>query len=327
MKKILLLLVALVCATVSFAQNTVVATLTHGDEIKMFYGLYAFRDAHNAAENGDIINLSGGNFQAVKITKALTIRGAGFDCANPTYISGNFDIQIPTEVTERLSFEGCRMTNTVTVRGTLTNAYFMKNSIQYIRMYDGNQNMVNGTFANCAIFGVELKGKSTMQFVNSFVESFDNQSSESASASFLNCVIHPSSDGWLANNIRSSMLVNCILFGNNQYNSYSLPNSTSAINCVAAGKGCRTAFNDVIAKQNCSYANMDIFKDSNEWNDLTDEAKAKYLGNDGTPVGMFGGMLPYNTTPTYPQITKMNVANKTTADGKLSVEIEVSAAK
>ena len=50
-------------------------------------------------------------------------------------------------------------------------------------------------------------------------------------------------------------------------------------------------------------------------------------GIDGTPVGKFGGMIPYNMTPSYPQITKMNVAAKTTADGKLSVEIGVSAAQ
>ena len=59
--------------------------------------------------------------------------------------------------------------------------------------------------------------------------------------------------------------------------------------------------------------------------ELTEEAKTKYLGTDGTEVGIYGGLLPYNSTPSYPQITKMNVANKTTADGKLSVEIEVSA--
>ena len=53
----------------------------------------------------------------------------------------------------------------------------------------------------------------------------------------------------------------------------------------------------------------------------------KYLGIDGTPVGKFGGMIPYDMMPSYPQITKMNVAAKTTADGKLSVEIGVSAAQ
>ena len=65
----------------------------------------------------------------------------------------------------------------------------------------------------------------------------------------------------------------------------------------------------------------------NQTFELTDAAKAKYLGTDGTEVGMHGGVLPYDTTPSYPQITKMNVASKTTADGKLSVEIEVSAAE
>lgn len=33
--------------------------------------------------------------------------------------------------------------------------------------------------------------------------------------------------------------------------------------------------------------------------------------------------LPYSAIPTNPQITKFNVASKTTADGKLSVDIEV----
>ena len=61
--------------------------------------------------------------------------------------------------------------------------------------------------------------------------------------------------------------------------------------------------------------------------ELTDEAKTAFLGDDGTEMGMYGGVMPYNSTPSYPQITKMNVANKATADGKLSVEIEVSAAQ
>ena len=60
---------------------------------------------------------------------------------------------------------------------------------------------------------------------------------------------------------------------------------------------------------------------------LTDEAAAKYLGNDGTQVGIYGGNLPYDENPTIPQITKCNVASKSTADGKLSVDIEVKAAE
>ena len=44
---------------------------------------------------------------------------------------------------------------------------------------------------------------------------------------------------------------------------------------------------------------------------------------DGGEIGIYGGSLPYSAVPTNPQITKFNVASKTTADGKLSVDIEV----
>ena len=65
----------------------------------------------------------------------------------------------------------------------------------------------------------------------------------------------------------------------------------------------------------------------NETYELTETAKATYLGTDGTQVGIYGGMLPFDTTPSNPRITKCNVAAKSTADCKLSVDIEVKAAE
>ena len=41
----------------------------------------------------------------------------------------------------------------------------------------------------------------------------------------------------------------------------------------------------------------------------------------------YGGNLPYSMHILSPQITKCNVAAKTTSDGKLSVDIEVKAAE
>ena len=71
----------------------------------------------------------------------------------------------------------------------------------------------------------------------------------------------------------------------------------------------------------------DLEKLDSETFELTDEAKTKYLGTDGTEVGIYGGNLPFDPTPSNPQITKCNVASKSTADGKLSVDIEVRAAE
>lgn len=321
MKKFFVYLMAVVtmavCPVSAFAQNTLVATLTHGDEIRMFYGTNALQQACSAATHGDVINLSGGNFQSTKITKAVAVRGTGIHDANPTYIVNDFDVEIPANVTEKLSFEGCRITNTMTIKGTLSNAYFLKNSLAGVSVFSSNGKMDNGMFVNCDVYGMSLYGQSTAQIINSYVEHFSNSGKL---ASFVNCVIN--TNGY-AHLYKCCQFVNCIMYG--MSGGY-FPSTCSAMNCVDVS-GYKNALNNISLKENCSYAGMDIFQESNVWNDLTDEAKAKYLGIDGTPVGKFGGMIPYNMTPSYPQITKMNVAAKTTADGKLSVEIGVSAAQ
>lgn len=321
MKKFFVYLMAVVtmavCSVSAFAQNTLVATLTHGDEIRMFYGTNALQQACSAATHGDVINLSGGNFQSTKITKAVAVRGTGIHDANPTYIVNDFDVEIPANVTEKLSFEGCRITNTMTIKGTLSNAYFLKNSLAGVSVFSSNGKMDNGMFVNCDVYGMSLYGQSTAQIINSYVEHFSNSGKL---ASFVNCVIN--TNGY-AHLYKCCQFVNCIMYG--MSGGY-FPSTCSAMNCVDVS-GYKNALNNISLKENCSYAGMDIFQESNVWNDLTDEAKAKYLGIDGTPVGKFGGMIPYNMTPSYPQITKMNVAAKTTADDKLSVEIGVSAAQ
>ncbi len=321
MKKFFVYLMAVVtmavCSVSAFAQNTLVATLSHGDEIRMFYGTNALQQACSAATHGDVINLSGGKFQSTKITKAVAVRGTGIHDANPTYIVNVFDVEIPANVTEKLSFEGCRITNTMTIKGTLSNAYFLKNSLADVSVFSSNGKMDNGMFVNCDVYGMSLYGQSTAQIINSYVEQFSNSGKL---ASFVNCVIN--TNGY-AHLYKCCQFVNCIMYG---MSGGCFPSTCSAMNCVDVS-GYKNALNNMSLKENCSYAGMDIFQGSNVWKDLTDEAKAKYLGIDGTPVGKFGGMIPYDMTPSYPQITKMNVAAKTTADGKLSVEIGVSAAQ
>lgn len=340
MKKLFLSLVAaLVSTTMSFAQNTLVATLSHGENITMYYGTYALRDAMNAAASGDVINLSGGAFQAVNISKGVTMRGTGIDDAAPTYISGDFTINVPADDVNRLSMEGIRCTGTIMMQGTFNSPYFVKSAFHAF-YYSGNPAIKNAMFADCRISSsYTLAGTSTVQFINSYVSMFSNDSETTSAAAFINCVIRPnqSSNGNYSSHpedIKSSQLLNCIIYHNAsfaaQYNK--LPSSTIATNCVSIG------FDNLFGAQAANTGNKTssfagLFKSFTggyseaQQFELTDEAKTTYLGTDGTEVGMHGGVLPYNTTPSYPQITKMNVANKTTADGKLSVEIEVSAAE
>jgi len=335
MKKLFLTLVALVVATLSYAQSTLVATLSHEENITMYYGTYALRDAVNAAVSGDVINLSGGAFQAVNITKGITLRGTGIDDAAPSYISGDFTINVATDDANRLSMEGIRCTGTIYMQGAFDNPYFLKCAFKAIYYIDVPA-IKNAMIANCIVTNhVSIEGTCTMQILNCYIQEFFNYSDD-AQASLINCVIRPdhynqSQPEYIAN----SMLLNCIICttftnSNSNYNNgyhSALPSTSFAKNCISIGF--ENLFKNSQTNEGCTSASFEeVFKDFFGWNfELTDEAKTKYLGNDGTEVGMYGGMMPYTSTPSYPQITKMNVANKTTADGKLSVEIEVSAAE
>jgi len=331
MKKLFFSLVALICATMSYAQSTMVATLSHNEKVSMFYGANALRDAMNVAVSGDIINLSGGAFQAADITKAVTLRGTGINNADPTYIMNSFEIRIPIENNgKHLSMEGIRCTDVIRMRGYMENPVFMK--CQFVKFeFINTTNTKNALYSNCIITDmVYMEGgcNSSIQFINSYLNAFENYS---GSIIFCNCIIRP-----LFNNradlIQYSQLNNCVIFSGTNETVNSLPNSTIAKNCVGIGSKVNYLFNNSAVNTGCKISTFtEMFKtfkgnySDDQTFELTEVAKTKFTGTDGTQVGIYGGLVPYNPSPSYPQITKMNVANKTTADGKLSVEIEVSA--
>ena len=63
--------------------------------------------------------------------------------------------------------------------------------------------------------------------------------------------------------------------------------------------------------------------DYNEEYQLKSEIATSFLGNDGTEVGIHGGMNPYNSRPPYMIIKNTEVAGRTTEDDKLNVQIHL----
>lgn len=299
-------------ATVSFAQNSLVATLSHGGEVKMFYGVNAFKDAMEAAVDGDAISLSGGQFQSTDIKKAVSIRGAGISSDSPTIISGNIWVSIST-LDERLKIEGVRFNNVLTFIDNTTDPYLVRCGFGGLAVFDNTR---LAKFLNCEINMLGLASNSSSQFICSWINTICTPSGE-PSADYINCVIYSYYDTF--DRITNSSLLNCILINPGTYGFRSIPSSSTAQYCISSGNG--NPFGNMGAFSNNISDVYGIFMDNNPYNDLTDEAKAKYLGMDGTPVGMYGGPCPFDTTPSYPIITKMNVANKTTEDGMLKVEI------
>ena len=117
--RLMMLFVAAVLTNNVFAQGSLLATLNHEGTISTFYGAQAWKNAHDAAANGDVITLSSGTFLAVNITKAITVRGAGMGIdstavSEPTVITGDFTINIAEPGSNRLTLEGIYSNHTIT---------------------------------------------------------------------------------------------------------------------------------------------------------------------------------------------------------------------
>ena len=322
-KQIFLSLAALVIATMSYAQSNLVATLSHEGEISVFHGAGSLGQALEAADHGDIITLASGRYNAANITKAITLRGAGMeeDTSTGTFrtqIVGNFDINIPESIDEHLTIEGIYHETTIYMYGILSNAMLQKCRFASINYSSYNNTVSSLTCINCQITGsISLPENTSATFINSIL---NYPSNRNGNMEFVNSII----TGYYLNGIRNSSFTNCLFYIENNGYGY-LDGTNSAVNCV--GKG--DPFRNLPISTNVTLSEEDfnaLFKEGSFY-ELTDESKAKYVGLDGTEIGIYGGNLPWNTRILSPQITKCNVAAKTTADGKLSVDIEVKAAE
>lgn len=182
----------------------------------------------------------------------------------------------------------------------------------------------NATLNQCRIINrVDLKETSSVTFNNCYlVYIYDGKSGK---ITFNNCVIRSSYFNYITN----SIFINCFLYSTSTGNS--LQSSNSANFCV--GSRSESSYSNPFA--NLIDNSTDIMVDSlgaifktwrgtysdQETFELTDEAKAKYLGNDGTQIGIYGGALPYDPTPSNPRITKFYLTPKP-AEKKLEIQLE-----
>ncbi len=319
---ILALLALVLCGARAVAQSSLMATLSHDGQISTFYGASALQQAHEAADHGDVITLSSGSFAGVDITKAVTIRGAGMEvdtvhAIEPTIITENFKIDIADSVTNILTMEGIFHNQKIEV-ANLKNAMFLKcrfNNFSYAHYNTSVMKDLN--FINCRI-AYEFYGSDggSASFINTVAKRI-YRSGNNGHYSLINSIVFGS-------NLDNSEFKNCILVDvlSNSYNSYYnnlfISDNSGALNNIPNTTNVRVPKNDE------RIANLlGDYSDSNPYT-LTEEAKNILKGTDGTEVGIYGGNIPYDATPTNPRITKFEVSPKTTADGKLSVDIEVN---
>lgn len=361
MKKTIFLAFLMVCGFVSqaMAQSSILATLHHNGQIKTFYGTNAFIEASSAAADGDVITLSSGTFNAPvdTITKLITVRGAGMELdtlnnVEPTIINGNIVLNTPETSSSKLIFEALDLSDSIFYASTLKSPQFIKCRMDFVRTRN-NGRMINAQFLHCIISeSIRLSVNSSATLVNSYVSYPYSVDSKTSNFEFQNCVLYMTQPGYIESSvIRNSIIVHTYggPSGTDKY--YSLSPSTTAYNCVGVwtGQSGSTNFGSSYLFQfqtnttntglKISYsANTSVFKNwdfhydrlenfANTRLELADSFKSKYLGSDGTEVGIYGGKLPFDPLSTNPRITKCEVDAKTTADGKLSVKVEVNGQK
>lgn len=308
---------ALCVSLLTFAQVQV-ATLQHGDSVRVFYYADAFVNAYNAAVPGDVISLSAGSFTTCDISKDnLTIRGAGMD---QTFFASSFDLE---------SYNNSTM-NSITMEGIYCGSgvrQYRSLEVHFTNMYFSNYFIntsytLTGQFVNCLFNGYSSHTNCTPTLINCLV----NDPSNSAS-SYINCVVRTASFYPLTN---SSFINSILVFSGTTISNASLRETALAQNCIGVIETATSGniFSRCI-NQNSTMVGTDVFSNFSlgymnpDRYILTDSAQAAYHGTDGTQVGLFGGFVPYTASLSYPVISHMNVAPRTTADGRLSVDIEV----
>lgn len=330
MKKILFLvtLISLMSFNFAKAQSSLIATLSHDDNVKVFYGTDALKQAHEAATSGDVITLSSGSFNATTITKAITLRGAGVinDSENgieSTRINSSITIQSANDTINRINIEGIIFEGTTYSNSNTCDIIFKNCRLREIS--DNNSHKNNNIFlVNCRVTDhIRLSYATQISCLNSIIRYVSGQN-----FCFKNCILQ------LSTSPRNSSFENSIFVQNYSNRNFYLEHESIVKNCISSYSN---TFNKITNNTNKTYDITKLFKtfsdidhfssSTSELFELTEEARTTYLGTDGKEVGIHGGDFPFDETSDFPRIIKCNVAPKSTVDGKLNVEIQVTTGK
>ncbi len=336
MKKTILLVVAILLCSMKMMAEGLTATLQQGETMTAFYGVNAFVDAYNAAEDGAVITLSEGQFNRVQyIEKSITVVGnMAFDRTGyeKTFLSTTYI------KADNVTFEGINFTGDIYLTN-INNCHIKRCKVDnYLYGYD-NTTHTNTVIDQCVI-NVECSIKYSKNYCikNSTINFFNNCNpstniayisncyicyfSQSRNSSYYqpyaiykNCVLGMDHAGYSYSNYTTYLYSPSEFYNNYFYRTTTSSNYTKYIHSHSFSNGClnngNTSSGSSSVYSSNSYTGNYIIKSFNQ------------TGDDGTPVGITGGsgFSPY---PSIPRITSKQIDSKTDSEGRLNVKITVS---
>lgn len=335
MKNLFLSILLILVSSTAWMQSRI--ALHSGENITIFSGGNAFIEAYNQAVDGDYIYLPGGslNFPGT-IDKSLTIIGVGHYpqatlATNKTVLTGNLSIGGNAD---GLYLEGFHLTGTLTF---LTNQKADFVSIKRIRL--GAINYSGGGTTPCSSNVIResvIDGNINTHNANGIL----------ISNTIIGGVIIGGTDLTITNNIftfdyhiyqqfTNSLVSNNIHTGINQLN-YPLIHATcvnntfvknvSRMNLIVPSNTFADNFNSVDIGTVFESLPPAVFGYTQNYA-LLPAAQTTFTGNDGTQVGLMGGLFPYKThaVPRNPSIISKTIASETNANGQLPVQVTAAA--
>lgn len=338
-KTIMFFFCCLVAAMGASAQDLPTTVLKSSKGIKVFYGVKSLVEAVDSIkawgqdDSPCSLTLSSGVFEAptdfdVSNMPNILIRGAGMDSGTGTTVQSD---NMTLKSSAKLDVEGIYFRTTFEanpVMKTFTRCRFKK----YTSSSEGNATYLDDNiFIQCRMEDWDVNSDSKFTAFNSIF--MHCSQGNYWQAEFNNCLIsYPDKYVKALNDVGGlTNMYNCI-FVSDYYLGSAFNSRVTLNNCLVLHRGDNDTLGNQTSSTNISlpYDSIStVFKSytgtytTEETFDLTDEAKAKYLGADGRQVGIYGGDYSYDPSVSYPHITKKTVAAKT-ENGKLKVNVEIS---
>lgn len=321
---VFLVVVFLLCTSVVRSQG-LTATLQKGNNMTAFYGITAFKDAVAAADDeGNVITLSEGTFNTgtssvpMEISKSITIIGNGGTTLSAKTSLGYLNITGSKVRVESVYID-------VVSLGEVTDVAFFRS---YINRIESTAVHINTLIDQCEVdYDYAIQNGKNYCIKNSVINRLSYANSPLDLAYIENCIIFSfmSSRGNPTVSGPSAIYKNNIILIKETYGII-LSNPSQAFNNIFIRPSSCCSL-DIMKNNKFGITQKQIFGDERSFSYSMDSMKVvddTYTGEDGTPVGIFGG-TGCSTIPTNPQITEKVIDSHTDKDGKINVKITVKA--
>ena len=351
MKKIFSILFASCLALTIHAQSTdkQVATLQYGDQTRVFYGINAFKDAYNAAPDTlGVITLSSGEFNVpYPISKSIAIYGAGFENdtvtgTKRTYLRSEIRLT-PADIQDGdgNTIKAGKRVNGVHIEGVYINGGISAGNNQNEPIHE-----LNITKVQCGSVHFYVKNYNCIikqSVITGWVQGSGSEAVTAYNLLFSNNFIPVSIlNGNFAFDKSSTVLIDhCIIgfilpsdatfrYTNNIFVNKTLPAGAEGENNIfitTSGTSTTTSIDGswYNMRNQGVWANETEDGTYAEGKDFALKYPKRYIGTDGTEIGLHGGIYAWNKIPSTPRITECIIDTKDAANGTLKLSIKAEA--